>query len=100
MSKAKTAAEPQIQFEAAVDKLELIVRSLEKGELTLEMSLQSYEEGIRLLQACFSQLQSAEQRIHLLAKDENLNLSMKPFEHMATFESSVGVVQRSNRSSN
>jgi len=39
----------EAKFEDALSKLEEIVRKMEQGELTLDESLASFEEGIRLV---------------------------------------------------
>jgi len=64
---AETAATPS--FEAALRQLEELVQKLEKGELSLEQSLQLYEQGIRLSRLCHAQLEQAEGRVALLVKD-------------------------------
>lgn len=53
-------------FEAAVVRLEEIVRALENGQTPLEDSLSLYEEGIRLVRLCNERLDGAEQKIKLL----------------------------------
>jgi exodeoxyribonuclease VII small subunit len=60
---------PALTFEAALQRLELIVQRLEKGELTLEESLTLYEEGIQLSRLCHAKLEEAEGKIELLVKD-------------------------------
>lgn len=55
-----------IHFEKAMKELEDIVRSLEKGELTLEESLKSYEKGIKMARLCQTILNEAEQKIEIL----------------------------------
>ena len=52
-----------IDFEAALARLESLVGDLEAGELTLEDSLRSFEEGVRLVRLCSDRIQSAELRI-------------------------------------
>ena len=59
---------PQLSFEAALDRLQQTVRKLESGELSLEDSLKSFEEGVRLTRVCQEQLKSAEQRIEVLTQ--------------------------------
>jgi exodeoxyribonuclease VII small subunit len=56
-------------FEDALARLEGIVTRLEKGELSLEESLELYEQGIALSRLCHGKLQEAEDRIEVLLKD-------------------------------
>ena len=66
-------------FETAMARLEAIVRSLEEGRLSLEESLASFEEGVRLVKLCTSQLDGAEQRVKLLLEGEQGEVSERPF---------------------
>jgi len=53
----------QLSFEAALKRLEEIVRKLESGEATLDESIALYAEGDRLKQQCEARLQAAQARI-------------------------------------
>jgi exodeoxyribonuclease VII small subunit len=57
---------PPASFEAALQELEAIVRTLEDGGAPLEASLQAYERGMALLKHCQETLGQAEQKIRLL----------------------------------
>lgn len=61
MSNKKT-----FNFEASIDALEGIVAKLEAGELSLEESLKSFEQGINLTRECQQHLTQAEQKVSLL----------------------------------
>ncbi len=63
-TKSKVAT---LDFEAALGELENLVERMEKGELSLEESLQDFERGIELARKCQTALQEAEQRVQLLA---------------------------------
>ena len=67
----------QIQFEEAFKRLEGIVTKLESGDLSLEDSMTLFEEGIILTKTCKSRLEAAEQKIQLLLKDSDGNLSLE-----------------------
>ena len=53
----------ELSFEAALKRLEEIVRKLESGEASLEESIELYGEGDRLKQQCEARLQAAQARI-------------------------------------
>ena len=55
-------------FEAAMKRLEEIVRTMERGELPLEESLKLFEEGTALVRGCAKQLDEAEMKIVKLMK--------------------------------
>ncbi len=53
-------------FEAALARLEAIVRRLEEGEIALDEAIAGFEEGLGLLKSCRSTLQRAELRVREL----------------------------------
>lgn len=56
-------------FETSVAELEATIVRMEKGEMSLEEALQSFENGVRLSRECQQLLASAEQRVTLLTED-------------------------------
>ena len=54
------------QFEETLAALETLVLQLEKGDLSLEESLKSFEQGVKLTRACQTALQEAEQKVQIL----------------------------------
>jgi len=73
MAKSNATASPEAPastvatFERSLGELEAIVARLEGGELGLDESLAAFERGIRLFRECQAVLDSAEQRVKLLA---------------------------------
>lgn len=62
-----------VNFEEAMEKLEKIANELENGELTLEESLNKFEEGMKLSKKCNEIIENAEKKITvLLQKDGEL----------------------------
>jgi exodeoxyribonuclease VII small subunit len=53
-------------FEKQLTALEKVVERLEQGDLSLEESVQLFEEGIKLSDACKKELEAAEGKIQLL----------------------------------
>lgn len=61
---------PVARFEQDLERLERIVEQLEKGELSLERSIDLFEQGMRLYRQCRFALETAEQRVNsILAED-------------------------------
>lgn len=50
-------------YEESIKRLEEIVMLLEKGSISLEESLELYEEAVRLSDQCHKQLSEAKQKI-------------------------------------
>ncbi len=56
-------------FEKKLKRLEEIVEKMETGDLSLDDSLKSFEEGVKLSKECHVQLSEAEQKVKLLVKE-------------------------------
>jgi exodeoxyribonuclease VII small subunit len=63
--------EEPLTFEAAMARLEQIVAELESGKLSLEESLQKFEEGIALGKTCREFLERADVRVRTLTLAQN-----------------------------
>ncbi len=70
--------EKSLDFEQAMERLESLVNQMENGNLSIEQSLQSFEEGIRLTRQCQKILEDAEQKVKVLT-EENGVITAKPF---------------------
>jgi len=68
------------KFEAALARLEEIVKELENGDVALEQSLKLFEEGIKLSRICNKRLEEAERKVEILLKDKNGEIKAEPFE--------------------
>ena len=73
-------AKTEMTFEAAMDRLEEVLRRLENGNETLDDSLKLYEEGIALIRACNTQLEAAEQRIRVLQVQADGSVALEDFD--------------------
>ena len=56
----------QASFETGLDELERVVKEMESGDLPLERSLELFEKGMALSEACRKQLEGAETRVEKL----------------------------------
>lgn len=59
--------EKNLTFEQSMQRLEQIVRSLERGDAPLEESLKLFQEGTELVRACGKLLDEAELEIKKVA---------------------------------
>jgi len=55
-----------VNFETSLQKLEKIIEKLEGGDISLEDSVKSFEEGIGLVKECQKQLSQAELKVKKL----------------------------------
>ena len=64
-------------FEESMKKLEQIVDQLEKGDYSLEESLEKFEEGLKLGQDCKEILEKADAKVKILVEGAGGRLSEK-----------------------
>jgi exodeoxyribonuclease VII small subunit len=73
------AVEKPIQtFESCLEELEKVVRELEGGDLPLERSIELFEKGVALSEACRKQLEDAETRVETLMRKDG-KMQAEPF---------------------
>jgi exodeoxyribonuclease VII small subunit len=68
-----------MNFENAIAELETIVAKLEKGELTLDESIEYFQKGVELSGFCSKKLDEVEKKISILIADEKGNIREEPF---------------------
>ncbi|RJX27023.1 MAG: exodeoxyribonuclease VII small subunit [Desulfurivibrio sp.] len=66
-------------FETALTRLEELAGELEKGDLTLEISLKKFDEGMKLVQFCSQKLDESQQQIDMLL-NKNGSPTTVPFQ--------------------
>jgi exodeoxyribonuclease VII small subunit len=64
-----TEKDDEINFEESLLKLEELVNLLESGDLTLEESLELFEQGQRLAALCNQKLEAAALRVEQLTSE-------------------------------
>ncbi len=69
-----------IKFEEALEKLEDAVRRLESGNMSLDDSLVTFEEAVKLVKICNEKLEGAEQRVRILTESADGCVSDAPFD--------------------
>ena len=60
-----------MNFEQALSRLEEIVRKLESGNVSLDESIEIYQEGIALAKYCSGKLEEAEGKVLAIVNKEN-----------------------------
>ncbi len=69
-----------MSFEAAIARLDEIVRGLERGDAPLDASLALFKEGTALIASCSKMLDEAEQTVVQLTKNSDGSLSETAFD--------------------
>ena len=67
-------------FEEAMLSLEDIVKKLENGGLSLEESLSSFEEAVKLVKFCNEKIEAAEQKVKMLVENSDGSVTDLPFD--------------------
>ena len=80
MSEPNTIHTPEaLSFEAAMARLEVIVKALEGDSLSLDESLSLYEEGVALTRRLNRELGEAEQKVMILQRTPDGEIKPAPF---------------------
>lgn len=79
-SGGKVGEQPPADFAETVERLETLVQQLESGELSLEGSLEAFEQGVRLTSEAQRRLDEAELRVRTLTEGSNGGPVLAPFD--------------------
>lgn len=70
-------------FEKNLKELEVVVKELEGGDVTLDQMLELFEKGVKHTKQCTAALDAAEQKINILIKNrETGQIEEQPFAGM------------------
>jgi exodeoxyribonuclease VII small subunit len=78
MPENQGGTQPVAPFETCLEELEKLVKELEAGDLSLDRSIELFERGVTLSEACRKQLEDAETRIEMLVRKEG-KMTAEPF---------------------
>ena len=86
-----------VKFEDALKKLEKLVEDLESGDISLDLALKKYEEGVKLARECTKRLQQAEKKIEVLTKELDGSFSLSEFEEEGKDEAKSSKSTKKNK---
>ncbi len=66
-------------FEQSMTELEDIVTKLEAGDVTLDASLELFEQGIKLAKSCQKKLDEAEKKVKILTTTDDGEIITEDF---------------------
>lgn len=67
------AKEKECTFEENLEKLEVIVKNLESGNIPLDNAIENFNEAMKLAKLCDDKLKNAEEKVNsILNKDGKL----------------------------
>ena len=66
-------------FERSLERLEAIVAEMESGNLDLDLMIQRFEEGQKLIALCQTRLTEVERRVEALVKNADGTVTTAPF---------------------
>ena len=70
-----------VSFEEAFNTLEELVDRLEDGGLSLDESMETFEEAVKLVKLCNAKIEQAEQKVKMLVNGANGEITDKPFDN-------------------
>ena len=62
----KDMIEKELTFEASLEELEYLVDQLERGQLTLDESIETFEKGMKLALLCNQKIEASEKKVEVL----------------------------------
>ena len=68
------------KFEEAIIELEGIIKELESGELSLDVSMEKFKQGVELANICNKKLEQAEKSITQLIENTDGTVTEEKFE--------------------
>ena len=71
-------------FEEAMNELEKLVESLDKGDISLDQAISAYDKGSRLKDLCQKKLNEAKMKVETIQSSDNPDVIPDKF---TTFES-------------
>ncbi len=71
------AEKKNLTFEESLEKLEIIVKKLETGDVPLDEAIGSFNEAMKLAKICDDKLKTAEEAITKLVKDNGSIVDFK-----------------------
>lgn len=69
-----------VTFEEAMLSLDNAVSKLESGTLSLDESLATFEEAVKLIKICNEKINSAEQKVKMLIENADGSVTDAPFD--------------------
>ncbi|HRW58779.1 MAG TPA: exodeoxyribonuclease VII small subunit [Chlamydiales bacterium] len=69
-------SENKLSFEQSFEKLETILEKMNSNEITLDESLNLFEQADALIKNCNQKLNAAEQKIEILIKNRNNEITL------------------------
>jgi len=70
----------ELSFEQALKRLEKIAEDLESDDVSLDVSLKHYEEGMKLIGVCNKKLEEAKKKVDILVKKDEKKFQLKDFD--------------------
>ncbi|WP_080874571.1 exodeoxyribonuclease VII small subunit [Oceanobacillus timonensis] len=74
---AEEKNEDQLTFEQAMEKLEVIVKKLEEGDVPLEQAIEYYHDGMKLSKLCNEKLTNVQEKMVTILNEQG---ELEPFD--------------------
>ncbi|RCX23155.1 exodeoxyribonuclease VII small subunit [Fontibacillus phaseoli] len=78
-----------LNFEEAMNQLEVIVSQLERGDVPLEQAIDLFQKGMQLSQLCSQKLSQVERKIEMIVEADG-EIGKKPFSSLAEESDTLG----------
>ncbi len=67
-------------FEKSLGKIKEIVEELEGNELSMDKSIEKFEEGTKLIKECYKKLEDVKKKVELIVVNSEDEISFEEFD--------------------
>lgn len=67
-------------FEKSLDKIKKIVDELENSDLSMDKSIEKFEQGTKLIKECYKKLEEVKKKVELIVVDSKEEISFEEFD--------------------
>lgn len=67
-------------FEKSLEKIKKIVDQLESSELSMDKSIEKFEEGTKLIKECYKKLEDVKKKVELIVVNSEEDISFEEFD--------------------
>lgn len=68
-------------FEKSLKKISEIVEKLEQGDLSLDKSIEKFEEGTKLIKECYNELEKVKKKVEIIVTNSEKEIGFEEFEY-------------------
>ncbi|MGH7885285.1 MAG: exodeoxyribonuclease VII small subunit [Thermodesulfobacteriota bacterium] len=68
-------------FEKSLIEIKKIVEKLEEGDLSLDQSIEKFEQGTKLIKECYSMLEEVKKKVEIIVVNSENEINFEEFDN-------------------